>query len=849
MILGFFFYHIAQRFQRLLGIVKVCAHHIGYSRAVTAGADHQVNGLTLIHLRAGHHALTDHTALCHFVTGALCNGTHLEACCDDGCLCICLGHLHHIGHGSGLGLRSLADCHRNLLSFHHITAGSRIGRNDITDLHTVIISKLHICRQPQILQCLLCRALFFTFQSRKTDHFLAAAYGHIDGSPGLHHLSLSYRLGHNLPFFIIICLLIGCLYKQPQGSQCLLHIAVLLPYQLGHLYLPGILCCLLLIFIGFAAKFKQAKGLSDEHQNDAGNDHRHDDTAHKHEFLQLRVQLALLVILLVLIPAFLLPAAAVVVRIVIVILVVAVIVIVAFVILFIIVVFCVAIVVIIPFLVGRIIIIGVAPLSAAVSIIGITAILVVPAVSGIAILTGVLVVIAAFAVALIGIPLLITIGISILGITVLVCTVGVRISGIVSISIGLDLIHISLGEQHGLACLIRGNDFYKGSIRCHQRLLQILQKLCHVGIPTFLALLGTFENDLLQAHRDLRRVYMGRHHLFLQVLHRHGHCRFPVKGHPAGDHLIHNDTEGINIALGIAVAAAGLLRGRVVHGTHGHRADGAAGCHLGNAKIRHFHLSFSGNDDVLGLDVPVHNVQIVGRLNAHGHLNGNAGRLPDGQLALALDIIFEGNALHQFHNDIVDAVLIADIVHIYHVGMGQTGCRLGLCPEFCYEALVPAEFLLQHLDGHIPVQLVVFSFIYIGHSPYANMGNHLISISNKHSFSQQHAFTSSSNGSTRITEILSFPPYVLARLISSPARLDSSSGRLTISKISSSSSILVKPSEHSRILSFSRSLCPKKSIFTSYSAPMALVMTFLSGWNLASSLGISPIRTISSTRE
>ena len=63
----------------------------------------------------------------------------------------------------------------------------------------------------------------------------------------------------------------------------------------------------------------------------------------------------------------------------------------------------------------------------------------------------------------------------------------------------LDPVHVTFGKHHRLGILIRRNKFHKGSIRCHKRLLQILQQLSGIGITALLALLGTFLDNLFQA--------------------------------------------------------------------------------------------------------------------------------------------------------------------------------------------------------------------------------------------------------------------------------------------------------------------------------------------------------------
>ena len=124
---------------------------------------------------------------------------------------------------------------------------------------------------------------------------------------------------------------------------------------------------------------------------------------------------------------------------------------------------------------------------------------------------------------------------------------------------------------------------------------------------------------------------------------------------------------------------------------------------------------------------------IMGRLNAHAHLYGNADSLLERQPGLFFDIFFEGNALHKLHDDIVNTVLLAYIIYIYNIGMHQSGSRLGLCTEFRYKIGVFAEFLLQDFDRHKTVQLMTFCLVYIRHTAGTDFLQYLITVSYHHS--------------------------------------------------------------------------------------------------------------------
>ena len=95
----------------------------------------------------------------------------------------------------------------------------------------------------------------------------------------------------------------------------------------------------------------------------------------------------------------------------------------------------------------------------------------------------------------------------------------------------------------------------------------------------------------------------------------------------------------------------------------------------------------------LEIKIAVDDMIVMRRLDAHGNLDRDTDRLFDGQSGFLLDIFFQGNAFHQFHNDIVDTGLFPDIVDIDDIRMHQARRRLRLDPEFGHKIGVLPEFL------------------------------------------------------------------------------------------------------------------------------------------------------------
>ena len=160
---------------------------------------------------------------------------------------------------------------------------------------------------------------------------------------------------------------------------------------------------------------------------------------------------------------------------------------------------------------------------------------------------------------------------------------------------------------------------------------------------------------------------------------------------------------------------------------------------------------------------------VMGCLNTHRNLYGNADRLLDRESRFLLNVFFQCDAFHKLHHDIIDIVILPNIIDVDDVGMHEPCSSLRLTPEFGNKICVFTELLLQNFDSNKAVQFAVFCFIYIRHTTGADLFHYLIPVTYQHSY-LNHSFTSSANGSTNITEILSFPPLLLAASINISAR-------------------------------------------------------------------------------
>ena len=208
-----------------------------------------------------------------------------------------------------------------------------------------------------------------------------------------------------------------------------------------------------------------------------------------------------------------------------------------------------------------------------------------------------------------------------------------------------------------------------------------------------------------------------------------GHRGLPVIGKLAGEQLIHDHTQGIDIRALIGAAAPGLLGGYIVYAAQGLPGQGVAvGGHLGDAEIGHLHAAVPEDHDIVGLDVPVYHAPAVGMIQGLGDLGGEMQSLPPADLAPLGHIFLQGHAVDQFHDDIVQVSPGGDVIHGHDVGVAEHGDGLAFRLEPAAELFILLIVVLEDLHRHQPVQPVTQGLVYNGHSADADDFQQFIAI-------------------------------------------------------------------------------------------------------------------------
>ena len=123
-------------------------------------------------------------------------------------------------------------------------------------------------------------------------------------------------------------------------------------------------------------------------------------------------------------------------------------------------------------------------------------------------------------------------------------------------------------------------------------------------------------------------------------------------------------------------------------------SQGVALAHdTGNAEVRHLHRAIFQHHHIVRLNISVDDAAAVSMLQGFCDLHSKVqGLLPVQRTAL-FQILLQGDALDQLHDDIIGNFGGGNIVHLHDVRISQHGNRLALRTETAAEFLIPCKFV------------------------------------------------------------------------------------------------------------------------------------------------------------
>src|SRR5829696_2545056 len=203
------------------------------------------------------------------------------------------------------------------------------------------------------------------------------------------------------------------------------------------------------------------------------------------------------------------------------------------------------------------------------------------------------------------------------------------------------------------------------------------------------------------------------------------------KRHGAGEHLIEDYAQRVEVALWPHPLAHGLLGRHVAWGAEQEVRPRGGGprCGQGYAEVNHLGVARLLEQHVLGLYVTVDDAAYVGHVQGLGNLRAEPGGLRGTKRTAPQDEVLEAAAGHVLHRDVVASVLgAALVVDLHHVLVVEGGGALGFPPEAPDEALVLGVVFLQDLQREVAVEHPVVGEEYLGHPSGAQKGRKEITV-------------------------------------------------------------------------------------------------------------------------
>ena len=209
----------------------------------------------------------------------------------------------------------------------------------------------------------------------------------------------------------------------------------------------------------------------------------------------------------------------------------------------------------------------------------------------------------------------------------------------------------------------------------------------------------------VERRRDLMAAGAGPRHGLGEVLRGQRQGRGPGVGRLPGQHLVQGAAEGVDVGAVVERrVGGGLLRAHVLRRPE-RDADGGdrgvrprPGHGAGDPEVRDDGVAL-GEEDVLRLDVPMHDAPAVGVGEAVGRFGGDPHRLRDGQRPFARQAPPQRVPLDERHHVVEQAVGFAGVVQRKDVRVVELRRDVDLAEE-ALQAQEARQLREQHLDRH-----------------------------------------------------------------------------------------------------------------------------------------------------
>ena len=197
-----------------------------------------------------------------------------------------------------------------------------------------------------------------------------------------------------------------------------------------------------------------------------------------------------------------------------------------------------------------------------------------------------------------------------------------------------------------------------------------------------------------------------------------GGCGVAAEGFAAAQALVEHHAHREEVAAGVGLAGADVLRRHVAHGAHDRPRGGHIGvADLGHAEIHDFGVEATPvalHADVGGLDVPVDDVLAVGETQAVTDLGQDLQGL-GAREGLLLEQLVQVMPLYELHGDVEHALVLAEFVDGHQIRMIQHPGGSRLAGKALLSLATLGHGGKDGLDGHLAADGGIHAEVYLPH--------------------------------------------------------------------------------------------------------------------------------------
>ena len=312
--------------------------------------------------------------------------------------------------------------------------------------------------------------------------------------------------------------------------------------------------------------------------------------------------------------------------------------------------------------------------------------------------------------------------------TVLYGTVTAILAGVLAVSSDLTkrLFLAFTGQQSDVAPMIATLTVVAAFDPVRKRVSRFVDARFKYPTRSFGAFEERLQDHIFNGRRHIRPERPDRRRRLVDVRHNDRRRDRRVEGHATRDHLVQHDTERVDVRARVDRFALAVLGRHVARRADDHARSRQSArrrvLQRRDAEVDDLDDSRRiADDDVVGLQVPMHDAEPVRGVHRVADLRDDPGGLRKRHRTPLVEHRAQAAPVEQLHHEVCAAFgRDAKVVDRDGVGVDETRGRLRFAPEAGGGGRFGDNVRAQHLHGHQALQMQVASTIDSAHAAFAN---------------------------------------------------------------------------------------------------------------------------------